>query len=209
MAAAHSIPIKLREGKRLADLFSIGNDLQFVLDSISLLQTLQATKIDPFTKHIMIDCVTTSIFVRYGRCFMDGARTDAQVELRRTLTPEDEKVHEVAMAIRSRHYAHSINNLEAPHITASLSVGTPKKQVTSVAPASHVVLPTDPTLLHNLSVLASKLHDWLIAEQKAESRRLLRIVRERFSLDELYSMIGATSRRKQRFSDMAKTRKIS
>lgn len=209
MATAHSIPIKLREGKRLADLFSIGNDLQFVLDAIALLQSLQGSKLDPFTKHIMMDCVATSVFVRYGRCFMKGARTETQVELKRTLTPQDEEVHELAMAIRSMHCAHSINNLENPHVTASLLVGTPHRQVTSVSPASHTTLPTDPTILHNLSVLVSKCLEWSINEQKAEAKRLLPIVRERFSLEELYGKIGKTSRRNPRFSDMSKKRKYS
>jgi len=59
MAAAHSIQIALREGKRLVDLFSIQNDLCFVLDAIALLQILQSSKGDPFTKLVMIDSVST------------------------------------------------------------------------------------------------------------------------------------------------------
>ncbi|MFA5169052.1 MAG: hypothetical protein WC530_11050 [Candidatus Omnitrophota bacterium] len=138
---------------------------------------------------------------------MNGVRSKTQIELKNVMTPEDEKVHDVAMSIRSKHYAHSINNLEFPHVTAWLAVGTPKREVTSVSTASHMVVPTDETLLHNLSVLAGKLHDWAINEQKTESKRLLSIVKDRFSLDELYAKIGAASPRKIRYSDMAKVRK--
>jgi hypothetical protein len=59
----------------------------------------------------------------------------------------------------------------------------------------------------NLLILIDKLREWAISEQKAESRRLLPHVLERYSIDDLYALIGQRKRQPITYGDIPRARK--
>lgn len=205
MPRSVSVVISLPEGQRLADLFGIAEDLRSCQDNIKLYAGLAATK-PSFLNHQLLDCVLTTIVIRYGRCFGQSARDTTQKELRAQLDAEDLKTHNLIFALRDKHYAHSENFCELPEIHVSLVDGEPERRVTNVSVGAHYINAGDPTILHNMGVLLSKLLTWTIAEQKKESRRLLPIVLQKYSLDELYALVGKSKRHQVTFGDLSKKR---
>ena len=205
MSGAHYIPIPLPEGKRLADLSGISQDLFSCRDYIQLFRSLCQTPHSGLN-HQLIDCIVTTIFIRYGRALGSGARSPVQHELKQIMTDADLAVHQMVMALRSKHFAHSVNACESPEITVSLSVGSPTRRVTSVSVGITKILAPDMFVFDNLQILVDKLHAWTISEQKTESCRLLPIVEERYSLDELYSRIGQSKKKRITYGDLSKTR---
>jgi hypothetical protein len=195
----------LPEGQRLAHLFGIAQDLRACRDYIKLYVALTATK-PSLLNHQMLDCVMTTIVIRYGRCFGQSARDVTQKELRAQLNAEDLETHNLIFALRDKHYAHSENYCELPEIHVCLTEGGPERKATNVSVGAHYINAGDPTILHNMRVLLSKLLTWTINEQKKESARLLPIVFQKYSLDELYALIGKYKRHQVTFGDLNKKR---
>jgi hypothetical protein len=206
MSRAHYVAIALREGKRLADLFGISEDLLACRDYIQLYKSLCQTERSRLNHHLM-DCVVTTIFIRYGRALGSGVRSRVHRELKQIMDDADLTVHQLAMDLRDKHFAHSVNACESPEITVSLAVDSPDRRITSVSIASTNILAPDMFVFDNLLILIDKLREWAISEQKAESRRLFPVVEQRYSLDELYSRIGQPKQKQMTYGDLSKARK--
>jgi hypothetical protein len=206
MPRAHHVAIPLKEGKRLTDWFGISQDLLACRDYILLYKSLCQTEHSQLN-HKLTDCVVTTVFIRYGRALGSGIRSPTQEELKQTMTDADRNVHQLAMDFRDKHFAHSVNNCESPEVTVSLTTDSPDRRVTSVSVGSTNVLAPDMFVFDNLLILIDKLREWAISEQKAESRRLLPVVQQRYSLDDLYARIGQPKRKKMTYGDVSKARK--
>jgi hypothetical protein len=206
MPRAQSRRISLPEGQRLGDLFGISNDLLACRDYILVYKSLCLAG-HSLLNHQLTDCVVTTIFIRYGRCFGTGVRSKTQKALKHVMDFDDLKEHQLAIDFRDKHFAHSINRCESPEITVWLTADTSERAVTSVSVASANILSPDMFVFDNLLLLIDKLRTWAISEQKSESKRLLPLVKERFPLDSLYSMVGSSKRKPMRYGDVSKSRK--
>jgi hypothetical protein len=205
MARAQYVAVPLPEGRRLGDLFGIDEDLLACHDYIGLYKSLCEAKRSHANFQLM-DCVVTTIFIRYGRCFGSGVRSRTHRELKQVLEPVDFPTHQLAIDLRDKHFAHSVNAFETPEITVSLAMDSPERAVTSVSVGSRSVFP-DMFVFDNLIVLINKLRTWVLSEQKAECARLLPLINERYSTDELYELINTSKPRQIRYSDVGKPRK--
>jgi hypothetical protein len=154
-----------------------------------------------------MDCVVTTIFIRYGRALGSGVRSPVRDELRQIMSDADAAVHQLAMDFRNKHFAHSVSACESPEITVSLTVDSPKRRLTSVSAASTNLLAPEIFVFDNLLTLIDKLREWALSEQKVECSRLLPLVQERYSLDELYSRIGQPKERQMTYGDLSRVRK--
>ena len=206
MIKAQSVIVTLPEGDRLTDLHGIANDLRACRDYILLFKTLCFLKVSHLI-HQLADCVVTTIFIRYGRCFSGGVRLKTQKELKLVMSSEDLKVHQLVMDFRDKHFAHSVNQCESPEINVWLKIGSEDQEATSVGAASTNMIAPNQMVFDNLLILIDKLHSWVLSEQKKESEMLLQIVRQRFSLDSLYARLGGNPNKKMCFGDVAKSRK--
>jgi len=205
MARAQYVAVPLPEGRRLGDLFGIDEDLLACHDYIGLYKSLCEAKRSHANFQLM-DCVVTTIFIRYGRCFGSGVRSRTHRELKQVLEPVDFPTHQLAIDLRDKHFAHSVNAFETPEITVSLAMDSPQRAVTSVSVGSRSMFP-GMFVFDNLIVLINKLRNWVLSEQKAECARLLPLINERYSTDELYELINTSKPRQIRYSDVGKLRK--
>lgn len=207
MSRAEYVSIPLPEGKRLADLFGISEDLLECRDCIQLYKSLCQSERSP-QNALLIDCVVTTIFIRYGRCFSSGVRTrSTQQQLEAIMDDADRRVHQLARDLRDKHFAHSVNCFESPQITVSLRIDSTDREVTSVSVGTHTILAPNMAVLDDLLLLIDKLRGWTVSEQKAESQRLLPLVQQRYSLDELYAFRGTSRRQQPTYRDVSKPRK--
>lgn len=205
MPRSQSVIISLPEGQRLADLSGIAHDLRSCQDNIALYAELSTTKLS-LRKHELMDCVMTTIIIRYGRCFGQSVRGVTQKELEAQLGPADLDVHKMIIALRNKHYAHSENSCELAQINVWLTTDSPEKEATNVSVGTRYVSGGDPIILNNLSVLLSKLLNWAIDEEKKESIRLLPVVLKKYSLEALYDLIGKTPQYEVTIGDLSKKR---
>ena len=78
MAVYGYVNISLPEAKKLADLYGISNDLEacrnyckvYLDERTKLLQGTGAVK--------HLECFSTYVFVKYGRCFKGGVRKETE-----------------------------------------------------------------------------------------------------------------------------------
>lgn len=191
---AESVIVDLSEGDRLSDLCGIDNDLISCKDYILLYKTLCFLKVSHITNQLT-DCIITTIFIKYGRCFSGGVRLKTQKELKLIMDAEDLKVHQLAIDFRDKHFAHSVNQCESPEIVVWLRTSFNDREVTSVDAASTYMLAPNILVLENMVILIDKLHAWVVSEKKLESEKLLKIVKKRLSLEFLYTCLGAKTKK--------------
>jgi len=208
MASAVHVDVPLPEAQRMADIFGIEQDLRICLKCCrGYLARLQREFQGEESAVLTTECLVTTAFTKYGRCFKGGVRKGVEKELLKSLTSEDLEVHELVINIRDKHVSHSVNSFETPQVCVWLRGGEDDRKVTNVNVAIHEVLAPDAGIFVNWTILLEKQLEWLRAESQKESMRLKAIVEERYSLDELYDRIGQGSAPTIRIGDIPKARK--
>lgn len=90
---------------RLADLMAVWEDLQFV---VNCCQRLDATAGDAVAQH----AYWSAALVAYARCWETGVRTSLDPSMLEQLDPRRRSLHKLAMDLRNKHVAHSVNSFE-------------------------------------------------------------------------------------------------
>ena len=206
MPHAQYVAVSLPEGRRLAALFGISEDLLACRDYILLYKSICQTERSQLNYQLM-DCIITTIFIRYGRCFGSCVRSRTHQELKSIMDAADLPVHQLAIDFRDKHFAHSINRCESPALTVSLRIDSPDREVTSVSVGINSFLAPDMFVFDNLLILIDKLRAWAISEQNTECQRLLPIIKGQYSIDDLYKLLGNPPKKPMQYGDVSKARK--
>ncbi len=192
MAVYTYVNIKFAGAKRLADLYGIGHDIRACSDYCEkYLQTFaaisQPSEIQPTNEGVHLECFSAFIFIKYGRCFKGGIRDETSKEILATLSPEDLKLHQLAIDIRDKYIAHSVNDLETHKVRVWLNPEEKGRKINNVNIESHYVAGQDLQIYQRLKQLISRLLSWIDAEKKREETSLIKLVGHQYDLDYLYS----------------------
>ena len=128
-------------------------------------------------------------------------------EILNQLDDEGLKTHQLVIDIRDKHVSHSVNEFEHHRASVWLSHESPDRKVTNVSIGTTYITAPDPFVFQNWILLIDKIDKWLHAETLTESNRLTEIVKDRFTLDELYDRVGQGKPHEVEFKDVARTRK--
>ncbi|WP_321528827.1 hypothetical protein [Sedimenticola selenatireducens] len=139
-------------------------------------------------KKINKECHATTILVKYGRCFKGGVRSKVQKELLATITEPDLSIHNLAIDIRDKHIAHSVNDLEEHRVRVYLHTHERERSLGSVNLESFRLTAPEIEFFRKLVGLIDTHLNW-VGKQKYEELQLLqKIVEARYTVDELYEM---------------------
>lgn len=100
----------------LASLFSIQQDLLFVLD---LCNKLDEFREKPFDL-VLWEGLCAAAVIRYSRCFSPGARSPISHNLIEAASSDLREFHRRVITIRSKHVAHSVSELEETFVTVTV-----------------------------------------------------------------------------------------
>ena len=116
-----------------------------------------------------------------------GIRDETSKEILATLSPEDLKLHQLTIDIRDKYIAHSVNDLETHKVRVLLNPEEKGRKINNVNIESHCVAGQDLQIYQRLKQLISRLLSWIDVEKKREEERLIKLVGERYGLNDLYS----------------------
>ena len=207
MSAAINVHIELPKGQRMADIDGIRHDLRVCRDCCQKYLALLSKGMKGENDHFLSEVLVTTAFTKYGRCFKGGVRIKTTKEILDQLTDEDLEVHQVLVDIRDKHVSHSVNEFERSQVSVWLRHESPEREVTNVSIGTTYISAPDAAVFSSWIVLIDKIDKWLHQEFQAESQRLAQLVKDRFTLDELYDKIGKGKRHEVKCKDIPKTRK--
>ncbi len=204
------INLKLPESDRAFDLVGMQVDLDKCkeLCTVYLKHTEGLGENKSKAQVIDNECYVTTILVKYARCFKSGVRSKVQKELSTTITESDRTLHDQAINIRDKHIAHSVNDLEEHRVRVYLHPPEWGKGLGSVNLESHRIIAPELEFFKKLLALITKHLDWISKQKYEELQKLQKIVRERYTPDELYKM-NVTGKPEMNFDKIAKSRKNS
>ena len=188
MAVYTYVNISLPEAKRLADLYGVAFDLRACLNYCEKYIQVFANifQSNDETKHL--ECFSVYIFVKYGRCFKGGVRRELEDEIRATLSHDDLVLHQFVIDVRDKYIAHSVNDFESHKVRVWLNPEERGRKINNVNIESDYLVGPEPELFERLKCLIDKLLVWIEAEKKREEERLIRVVGQRYELNDLYSL---------------------
>jgi len=187
MAVYTYVNISLAEAKRLADLYGIAYDLRACHDYCEIYLQTFASIPQPTNEGAHLECFSVYIFVKYGRCFKGGIRTNTEKEILATLSPEDLELHQLVIDIRDKYIAHSVNDFESHKVRVWLNPEEKGRMINNVNIESHYMAGPEPQLFERLKHLIDQLLSWIDVEKKREEKRLIELVGGRYDLNDLYS----------------------
>lgn len=134
------------------------------------------------------DSLSVAIPVVYARPFNSGVRVRVSEIPKICYDSDQKKLHAEVLAVRSKHVAHSINDLEGQQIRVWLNPVERGKKINHVN-AEHLFALSWFTReqYRMLSVMISKAFEWIEGELEKEEAKMKAIVEAQFDLDDLYS----------------------
>jgi GNAT superfamily N-acetyltransferase len=204
------INLKLPESDRAFDLVGMQIDLDKCKE-LCIEYLKHAEKLNECgnkTQVIDDECYVTTILVKYARCFKSGVRSRVQKELSATISKSDLPLHDLAINIRDKHIAHSVNDLEEHRVRVYLHPPERGKGLGSVNLESHRMVAPELEFFRKLLELICEHLDWISKQKYEELQRLQKIVGEKYTLDELYEM-NVAAKPEMSFDNIAKSRKNS
>lgn len=173
-------PVKISGPKtyRLADMYGVQQDLEWLIDLCSRITQHNSRRFDSNER----EALEHAALIRYGRCFKGGARTafilDAQWIAK--LPQELQDAHRAFEALRDKHVAHSVNDWELNIPVANLrqDTETGESKVSSVNVQSYRIIGLTSDSIDQLKHLAESLLALIKVEFNAEAERVLEIVRQ-------------------------------
>lgn len=183
MAIHRYINLSLPEEERLFSLNGVLLDLQSARDACRRLIA------EPITTDLLFsEAILNLAIIKYGRCFNGGIRCIKFDEMKVCLDACQIEIHHFFMDYRSKHVAHSINAFEAHRIRAYLIPEERGRGIALVSAEGHYLLRPDITRLVLFFDVIEKLIEWTLVEQRGEELRLKKIIEDRYTIDQLYSM---------------------
>ena len=116
------VPLDGPAAQRLADLVSIGRDLQFVQNACHRMTGLLAVEDDAEKDSVLMEALWTSALVVYARCFATGKRFGLTTADIAALPGEPVAAHDYLLGMRNKHIAHSVNPFEQVRVGAVLGI---------------------------------------------------------------------------------------
>lgn len=180
MANYTPVRISCPETYRLADMHGVLQDLEWLIALCE--RILKYRTRGPCPDSTEMEALEGAALIRYGRCFKGGARTafllDAQWIAR--LPAELQAAHRDFEALRDKHIAHSVNDweLNMPVAVLRRDTETGESEISSVSVQSHRIIGLTQESIAQLKQLAESLLTLIRIEAKAESTRLLEIVKQ-------------------------------
>lgn len=149
----------------------------------------QATLLDDERSDpLLVDALSTSALIRYGRCFTSGIRKRLDLDLLPNATASELDLHERMRGVRDWHVAHAINRQEVHGLYVIVNPdpnGLPT--VLGLSSQSTSALPLDPAEVAAATQLCRR---WVIALEKrlAEENMRLRPYLDDLTHSELLAM---------------------
>lgn len=190
MAEYNYVNLNLPESDRAFDLVG----MQIDLDNCRKLSIEYIEFVDGLERGISevvklnIECHATTILVKYGRCFKGGVRSKVQQELFATITEPNLSIHNLAIDIRDKHIAHSVNDLEEHRVRVYLHPEETGRGFGSVNLESHHLKAPSTEFFKKLVGLVDMHLSWIRKQKYEELLHLQEIVQKRYTLDDLYEM---------------------
>lgn len=122
--------LDIPEAKKLADLVSISQDLNFCIDCCERLVGLLESDSKEST---LIQSLWTSALISYVRCFATGKRFGLSEDILLKFEGEPIEVHNYYKNLRDKNIAHSVNPFEQIKIGVVLSHPDSEKEVLGIA----------------------------------------------------------------------------
>jgi hypothetical protein len=107
--------IKFADISHLVDVAAFGglHGIQYDLMSAAMMADYLRENADADLAFVVRDALPTALVIRYGRAFSGGVRDSTHTrDALATLSNEQLDVHNAIMAIRDKHFAHSVNAQE-------------------------------------------------------------------------------------------------
>ena len=137
----------------LADLYAIGQELQFVIEASTRLAALIEEK---SSDQIEMRALYSSALQAYARCFTSSKRKTLDPEIYSSLGGEPLACHEMYIGMRNKHLAHSVNAFEQMKVGLSLAPEDKGKMILGVGCYTVTLIYTDAENMLQLSRLAKE-----------------------------------------------------
>lgn len=172
---------------RVADLWSIEQDLRFVADCCAKWLELQTAQVDvSLVERALWEAAT----IAYGRCFHQG-RGNLESQRPRYRIPDDvidqldaRTTHEAVMADRNQHIAHRISDHEQVKVTGYLAPPPAPRQLVGVGAWGAILVSRETPDVEKLMVLAVQLGAGVAAERERLQHRIVELAPDH--LDKFY-----------------------
>lgn len=197
MAIIRYVNIDLPEASRLADLYGMAIDISAAIAACEAYLSA-----DPLE---YAECLSSCLFVKYGRCFKGGVRIRTSKELEESISPEDRELHQLIIDYRDKYVSHSVNDFERHRVRVWLNPEERGKKINSVNIESHYLLAPGDKFNAILSLCRKHL-EWIENQKKIEEAKLKKIVESRHTLDAIYAL-NSESAPTIDYDKIAKTRK--
>jgi len=186
MATHTFAEFRLPEADLFASLIGVRNDLN---SAQRLCEYLERQFENGYPPMEITDAFSTAILIRYCRAFPPGVRRWPWEEALESLTPELRSRHEALYHLRSKHIAHSVNDLEEHRLQARyVAERFESDGITCISAASYTLSGLSSEDISDIKALCTSLLSFVEAALSAEGKRLLPIVRS-MTLEQLRATI--------------------
>jgi hypothetical protein len=185
MEETYVVQAEYEEALKLADVYSILQELKSVMETCTRLrQLLKAEQID----WLLIESLWTAALIRYSRCYASGKRHGLSEDIYKDLPGDAIGVHRLYENLRNKHIAHSVNPFEQVKVGLILSSeNSQEKKVMEVSPYLMKLVPTTDDDVRQLGALVKVLVNKLMKNGEQYEEEALRVGRS-LPIDELYSL---------------------
>lgn len=160
------------EAREYADLFSVSNDLSFVLGATDRLLA-EFNKPDNPQDTVIVRALWSAATIAYMRCFGSGKREGLQTEIFHAL-PDADTAHQHIKDTRDKHVAHSVNAFEEVMVGFVLGAA-PDTSAEGVVNLLMFRICDDANGVRNLQILARHALDATRSQLESLKKRLLEI----------------------------------
>jgi hypothetical protein len=185
MEETYVVQAEYEEALKLADIYSILQELKSVMETCTRLrQLLKAEQKD----WLLIESLWTATLIRYSRCYASGKRHGLSEDIYKDLPGDAVGVHRLYENLRNKHIAHSVNPFEQVKVGLILSSeNSQEKKVMEVSPFLMKLVPTTDDDVRQLGALVKVLVNKLMKNGEQYEEEALRVGRS-LPIDELYSL---------------------
>ena len=163
---------------RVADLWSIEQDLRFVADCCGKWLELQSGNDDAaLVERALWEAAT----IAYGRCFHQG-KGNLESQRPRYRIPEhvidqlgSRATHDTVMADRNQHIAHRISDHEQVKVTGYLAPDPAPRAMVGVGAWGAILASREAPDIDALRVLAERLYQAVAAERESLQQRIMEL----------------------------------
>jgi hypothetical protein len=175
MATYEYVEVQMGEARYLADLNGIQMDLQATIDLCNrLLDIYRMENIDSE----LPEALSIAILVKYSRPFAKGVRKRLSINDVPGLTKDELGRHKILIALRNKHIAHSINELEENKVKAYYNNEKIYTEgITSISVGHARLISLSGYDAEAIIGLSKKIIDYVNVEMKAEKAKILELVR--------------------------------